>query len=234
MSLQGGQESASLVENEPFIDDRNARVEGVSVDSTCVDSTNTPTTQLRRGLVVGYDSAGKNYVDANDSLVDAHTYSSLTSAEAPDGDWEGETILVTIPGQGSVTHTLGSHTTVTNLASAILDINGSAAIGSLVQASASGANILLTAIQPGVVLEITPSLATAFAGGAAVQSNSSGSLNKFGILYDPIVSMLGFGGVVSDKKASIVTANAIVRESDLFELNSAARLAFAANGIRLV
>ena len=233
MTKQAGQNSVSLVENQPFIDIRNARIEGVSIDSTAVDSTNTPTTQLRRGLTVGYDAAGGNYIDAGDAAVDAHTFGSHTSAEAPDGDWEATTLAVTVPGQGSVTHTWGSHTTVTNLASAILDINGSAAVGSLIVASTSTTNILLTAVNPGVTLSIPPSLATAFAGGAA-EATSTGALTKYGVLLDPIVSMFGIDDAVEDKNASIVTANAILRSSDVLELTTAARQYFEANNIELV
>jgi len=233
MSKQAGQNSVSLVENQPFIDIRNARMEGVSIDATARDSANTPTTQLRRGLVVGYDSAGANYIDASDAAVDAHTYGSHTSAEAPDGDWDGTTIAFSVPGQGTFTHTWGSlGTSISNLATAILDINGTNA-GAFVLASASGANLLLTAIRPGVTLSITPSLATAYAGGAA-EATSDGALVKYGILLDPIVSMFGIDDAAEDKNATIVTANAIVRSSDLLELTTAAKIYFEANDIKLV
>lgn len=231
---QARQNSVSLVENQPFIDDRNARVEGVSIDSTTRDSTNTPATQLRRGLVVGYDSAGLNYVDASDSAVDAHTKGTIDSAEAPDGDWDGETLTVAVVGLGTIAYTLGSETTITNLATAISDINDGP-LGTLVFASNNGSgNLRLEAVKQGVVLSVTCSLATAYAAGANTETTNAGTLNKYGILYDPIPSVLGIDDAAEDRNASIVTANAIVRESDLFELTTAAREYFEQNGIKLV
>lgn len=232
MSLTPAQTSVEYVENQPFLDIRNARQEAVTIDSTTIDSTNTPTTQLRKGLVVGYDSAGLNYVDAADAAVDAHTQGAITSAEAPDADWNGETLTVTVESQGTITaYVIGSHGAVSNLATMITDIN-SGALGGLIFAADSGANIILTAVQPGVRLSVTCSLATAFAAGAGVETTSDGVLNKYGVLANGIPSMLGIADVAADRNATIVTAHAIVREADLLGLTTAARLWFNANGVQ--
>lgn len=233
MSIQSGQNSVSLVENQPFIDLRNARIESVSIDPTTVDATNTPTTQLRRGLVLGYDSAGLNYVDAGDALVDAHTKGTIDSAEAPDGDWDATTLTVAVPGIGRIVYTLGSETAISNLATAIADINDGP-LGTLVFASDNGSGLLrLQSVKEGATLSVKSSLATAYAAGANVETTNTGSLTKYGILYDPIPSMLGIADSAADRNAAIVTANAIVRESDLLGLTTAAREYFAQNNIVL-
>jgi hypothetical protein len=232
MSKTPAQSSVNLVENQPFIDIRNARHEEVTLDSTTIDATNTPTTQLRKGLVVGYDSAGANYLDAADAAVDAHTYGAVTSAEAPDGDWEAETLTIEVEGVGRIAYVSGSLTTVSNIATCIADINNGP-LGALVVASNSGGNLLLTAIKAGVTLSVTSSLATAYAAGAGVATTSAGALTKYGILATAIPSTLGINDTAEDRNVTIVSANAIVRSADLLGVTTAARQWFEANGIKL-
>lgn len=234
MSKAAGQFSTSLVENDVFLDLRSATIEPCSIDSTAVDSTNSPTTQLRRGLVVGYDGAGLNFVDAADSTVDAHTFGAITSAEAPDSDWNGTTLTVEEVGVGKIAYVVGGVGAVSNLATMLVDVN-QGPLGALVVGSNNGSGLLtLTAIRPGVVLSVTSSLSTAYAAGAGVETTNAGALNKYGILLTPIASMLGISDSAEDKNASIVTANARVKSAGLLGMTTAARQWFDANNILIV
>lgn len=224
------QNSVTLTENEPFIDVRNARYEDVTIASDTIDTNNTPTTQLRKGLIVGEESAG-TFVDAADAGVTAHANAAITSAEAPDGDWEATTLTVEVIGAGRIAYTLGSLTTVTNLATAIADINNGP-LGALVFASNNGGGLLtLTAVKPGAVLSVTSSLATAYAAGANTETTASPTFTKYGILAEMIPSMLGIDDAVEAKNAKIVTGNAVVLTSALLGLTTAARQYLAANGV---
>lgn len=230
MSKTPAQNSVTLSENQPFLDIRYATIEEVTLASDVIDTDNTPTTQLRKGLVVGEESAG-TFVDAADAGVVAHANAAITSAEAPDGDWEAETLTVQVVGDGGpIVYTLGTNTTVSNLATAIADINASS-LSDLVVASSSGANLLITANKAGALLSVTCSLATAYAAGAGVETTAAATFTKYGILMTTIPSTLGIDSVAETRNASIVTRNARCRESDVLGLTTAARQWFEANGV---
>lgn len=226
MSLTPKQVSASVVESAPFIDIRNARSEACTLSADTVDGGNTPTTQLRRGLCVGYDGGTGDYIDAGDASVDTHDVAVVDSSEAPDGDWASQTLTVDIEGLGALTRTLDAG--ISNLATAIADINNSA-LGAFVTASNNGAGRLrLTANKPFSRLSVSSGLSTAY-GGVTVSDDATPT--KYGLLQHPIVSMLDPGGTAVKKNATIITANAIVREADVPNLTQAARQYFAANGV---
>lgn len=223
-------QSVSLVENEPFVDTRSAKRESVTLSASTVDSTNSPTTQLRRGLVVGYDAGTGYWIDAGDATVDADVQSYIDSAEAPYSGWQSTTLIITVPGEGTITHTWSG--SLANLSDAIADILNNPA-GSLVTGSNNGSGLLrLTANKPGVRLSLTPSLATAYAAGANTENtNDTGALTNFGILEDPIPSTLDNGGTAVAKRATIITRNAVVRRSKLLGLTTQALNYFLANNI---
>ena len=228
MVLNPAQTSAQLVENQPFIDIRNARHEAVTLQSATIDSTNTPTTQLRKGLVVGERSDGA-FIDAEDATVVANTVASITSAEAVDGDWVSKITTVSIPAEGlSVSITAGgSDDTAAKyvtllMADTVFEAN--------FLAVALGSNLVISARRKGIRIEVSSTLATAFAASA----NSTGVQTKYGILAASIPSMLGIADAATDHNASIITANAIVREANLLNLTASAREYFAATGIQLV
>lgn len=229
MSIQAGQESVSVGQPRPFLDIDSARIKPCTLHEDTRDSTNTPTTQLRRGLVVGYDSGNDAYYDAGDAAVDAHEQAVIDSAEAPDSDWQGETITIDVEGVGQIVHTVGG--SVTNIATAITDINGSGA-GAFVTASNDGSgNLRLTANSPGRRMTVASSLSTAY-GGSTLTDDAD--LTTYGILYETIPSVLDMSGSATKRNASIVIANAVVRESDLLELTQAARTYFERANIQLV
>lgn len=229
MSIQAGQESVSVSEPRPFLDIDSARIKPCTLHEDTRDSTNTPTTQLRRGLVVGYDSANDAYYDAGDAAVDAHEQAVVDSAEAPDSNWQGETLTVNVEGVGQIVHTLDG--SLTNLAGAIADINGNP-VGAFVTASNDGSgNLRLTANSPGRRMTVASSLSTAY-GGATLADDAA--LTTYGILYETIPSILDISGSAAKRNATIVIANAVVRESDLLELTQAARTYFERANIQLV
>jgi len=232
MATVPGQISGELVTNEPFVEVRNAQAEDVTLDSATVDSGNSPTTQLRRGLVVGYDSANLNYVGAEAAAVDAHVAALADSAEAPDVNWQAQTLTITMSDGFTHTHTLGSNTTITNLATAITDINTDPVLASRVVASDDGGGLLrLTATDVTATLAVSSSLATAYGG---VTVTGQPTLNKYGIMSTPIPSTIGLTGAAEAQQVGIFTGRMVVDASLCFELTAAARIFFEANGVVFV
>lgn len=228
MVLNPAQTSAQLVENQPFIDIRNARHEAVTLNSATVDSGNTPTTQLRKGLVVGERSDGA-FIDAEDATVVGNTAASITSAEAVDSDWVSKTLTASIPSEGlTVTVTAGGSDDTAAKYVTLLMADTNFAANFL--AVALGSSLVITARRKGIRIEVSSNLSTAFAANAS----STGTMTKYGILAASIPSMLGIADAATDHNASIITANAIVREANLLNLTAEARQYFAAKGIQLV
>ena len=219
MSTTPTQNAAEIVENEPFIDTRNATREAVTLSEDTVDAGNSPTTQLRRGLVLGYDGGLDLWIDAGDATVDAHEQAVVTSVEAPDADWQSMVLTVTIDGvdyevtAGGGDDTIGEFVTL---------INDSPVLAPHVIASDSGGDdfLVITSRKSGVRMTVTADLASAF--GAAGLTDTA-EYTKFGILADPVASMLGIDGAVEKKRATVITANAVVRGSRLFQMTGAAR-----------
>lgn len=223
--------AGNLAENEPFINTTGGRPFGITMNSASVDSANTPTTQLRRGLVVGFDSATGAYFNASNAAVDAHVKASVDSAEAPDGDWEATTLTVALTGIGALTHVMGSNTTVTNLATAIADINADPALAPYIIASDNGSGLLrITAVQDGVDIEVSSSLSTAYGG---VTVSGSATLTTYGILMDPVVSMRGINDDLVDRRAQAYIGRVVAKEDRLFDLTLAAKTYFEKAGIIL-
>lgn len=229
MSLTAAQTGVNFTQNEPFLDIRDAIMEAATIHSTTIDADNTPTTQLRRGLVLGYDSASLKFVDAADALVDANTQAVVTASETADTDWDGETITVQEPEFGnSVTVTLaGSDDTDAEVVTAL---NANHLFTSFATASVSGSRVVITAHKYGTRLEVTSSLSTAF---GASGTTSTGTKTKHGILLDPIPSMLGIADAAIDRRATIVTGNAVVMSANLLGITDAARQWFRDNNIIL-
>lgn len=230
MSQTPAQSSVSMNERAPFQDIRSLFTEFVTLDAATRDPANSPTTQLRRGLVVGKLASGK-FIDAgNASPPAAHSASSVTSIAAPGASWQTETLSITVPGLGTIVHTFAA--SVTNLATAIADILANPA-GSLVTPSDNGGGLLkLTANKPGVTLAVTSSDPGAFeAVGGVEVSDSSGELTVYGILRDGIPSMLGIADAAEDKNAHIATKRFVARESDIDNMTAQARQWFEANGV---
>lgn len=226
MSKTPAQNSVELVENQPFIDIRSARFEEVTIDSVARDDNNTPTTQLRKGLVLGESGsdAGK-FVDAADATVQANAAAYIDSAEAPDGDWEGETITIEVEGEGVLaSYTLGTNTTVSNLATLIQDLEAEPGVNALVRIANNGSGAArFTALDQTARLIITCSLATAFDAAANAANTASPTVTKYVVLAETIRSILGIDDSAEDRNASVVSANAILSEDDLLSLTQDAR-----------
>lgn len=138
----------------------------VVVDASEVsDSGSTPTTRLRAGQVLIRRTSTGRYVLATDSDADAISQAQVDSVEAPDSDWTGKVITVTIDGVTVAAVTLG---TITDLNSAIADLNGTEGLaGGFVQAGlfaqASSTNLGIVCKRPGPIkLGVSANLATAY------------------------------------------------------------------------
>lgn len=232
MSFTPASESLSVSRGTPFEHLHGAQFEVVTLDSVTRDDTNTPTTNLRPGLVVGESSAdaGK-FVDAADATVQASAVAYVDSDEAPDTDWDGEDITVAAPELGvEVTVTLGGADDT--LAEVIAALEADPTFSAHFTASdAGGGELRIAAQRKGVRIEVTSTLASAF---GADGKTSEGTLTRFGILRDGVLSMLDIADTAADRNASAVVANARVYESRLYSLTNDARLWFARNGIILV
>jgi len=230
MATVPGQISGELVTNEPFIEVRNAQAEDVTLNAATVDSGNSPTTQLRRGLVIGYDGGNLDFVGAAAAAVDAHVAAFADSAEAPDADWASETLTIEL--SGGFTHTITLDAGITNLATAITDINTDAALGSVVVASDDGGGLLrLTPTNVTQTIAVSSSLATAYGG---VTVTGSPTLTKYGIMSTPIPSTIGLTGAAEAQQVGMFTGRMVVDASLCFELTAAARIYFEANGVVFV
>ena len=87
----------------------NEKDSAIMLDSTMTDSGNTPTFRIRAGNVVGLESGGTVYHEANDvANIEVGTAPSVTSLEAPDVDWQNDVITFSINGQTVVAVTLGA------------------------------------------------------------------------------------------------------------------------------
>lgn len=224
---------ATRSERWPFLEHRAATLRAATLHADTIDASNTPTTQLRPGLVVAKRAADDKFIDAADASVQANAAAAARSLEAPDGDWSDEDITVTVPELGlEVTVTLG--TISGGVGDAVADLNADAAFAAHFVASAD-TQLLITARRDDVAINvIAPALASAY-GAAGVDAEPT--ITEHGILFTPAVdSMLGIDGAAEDRNVTILTANATVRESDLTAagLTNAALLWFRRNNIRLV
>jgi hypothetical protein len=228
MSKTPDQTSATLVENQPFLDIRNARIEAATLDSLTRDDANTITTQLRKGLVVGESGsdAGK-YVDAGDATVQTNVAANVSALETADSGWQSATITASIAEEGvSVTVTLGGADDTD--AEVVIALNANEAFNAHFIATAPSGVVLITAIRTGPAIKVISSLATAY--GAAGVSGSP-TLTKYGLLMETVRSILGIDDAAEDRNVAIITANAIIREDNVPNLTDAARLWFARNGV---
>lgn len=215
---------ATRYERDPFIDARSAIKRGATLHADTVDVDNTPTTQLRPGLVVGERSDGK-FIDADDASVQAETAPAVDSLEAPDGGWTGAVVTASIPALGiDVSVTLG---TIANVGDAVTDLNDDEGFSAHFVASADTV-LVITARYLGVRMVVTSDFADAYgAGGVA----STGTQTEYGILFTRVDSTRDIDDTVRDKRATLVTANAKVDTSKLTSLTTAARRVLARNGI---
>jgi len=229
MSKGAGQFSVSLVENQPFIDIRNARQESATLNSATRDDSNSPTTQLRRGVVVGETGNG-DWVDALDGTVQANVAPNLASDEAPDTDWQSTTITAQIIDLGvTVAVILGAADDT--IAEVVAALNGDSGFAAYFIAADDGGGLLeITSRSSCVTLFVNSSLATAF---GAPGKSSTGACTRYGILLESVPSMLGLDDSAEIKNVALITANAIVRESDLLALTNDARVYFNKSNIQL-
>jgi len=68
---------ARVVENNPFLDTKNSFKEGATLADSVVDAGNSPTTQLRAGLVVGKNIATGLWHEASDAAADSGQFGIL-------------------------------------------------------------------------------------------------------------------------------------------------------------
>lgn len=233
MSIIPGAVTSDLVERVAFGKIINARTRSATIHSATVDDGNTPTTQLRRGLIVGKRSDGK-FINAEAASVVAHTKSRVDSLEAPDGDWASETLTVSVEGLGSVTFTMDSG--ITNLATFLADFNASNASVFATASNDGSGKARITANKAGVAISVQSSLAGAFNADADTDtSDSSGALTEYGCLQDPIPDMT-VNGTATDHQATILTRDFDLLSVDVEadNLTIAAREYFEANNVKLV
>lgn len=232
MSIIPGATKSTYTERAAFGKTVAASRRSATIHEDTEDAGNSPVTQLRRGLIVGKDANGK-FIHAESGSVEAHTKSHVTSLEAPDGDWAGETVKVTVEGLGSVEYTVDAG--VTNLASFISDFNASPA-SAFATASTDTTKVRITANKPGVAIGVQSSLAGAFNLVADTDTeDSSGELTPYGCLQDGIPSMLD-NGVAVDRQATLLTRNFELLSADIEadNLTMEAREYFARNGVSIV
>ena len=226
MTLPVNPEAASIVQNEPFIDTRNARREAVTLNSATVDSGNSPTTQLRKGLVVGRDSGTDTWYNASNAAVDANTPAFVDSDEAPDSDWDTTTTTLVNDGK---TYTF-TYASVTNLADAIAELEADPEIANSFDFANDGSgNLRITSKEAGTRLSVSSDLASAYGGVTVV---STDEFNAFGILEETIVSTLDINGTATKRRATVITRNAVVRGSLLLDMTDEARETLKAQNIQ--
>ena len=230
MSLPVQQKAVTYPGQKPFIDTRNAIRKDVTLNSATVDSGNTPTTILRKGLVVGLETSAKTWIDASDALVNANLGATVSSLEAPDADWQSITITSTQSGGGHYSQVaLGAADDT--IAEVVIAMDADANQNLFYSHADSGAGDLLniTTLETGgdAYISVTSSLATAF---AAAGTTAFGSWGQFGIV-DEVIDMLGIDGSVEAKHVNIITGNCVVDESKLTSLTDDAKRALAANGV---
>jgi hypothetical protein len=231
MSLTPTANSATFDQQDPFIRTDEATIEELTLNAATRDSGATPTTQLRRGLVVGAAADGTYYDGASANVV-ANVAAVVLSSEAPGAGWQSATITAAIPGIGfAATVALGAADDT--IAEVVAALNADAAFASHFVAADSGAADLvqITCLLTGHRILITSSLSTAF---GASGTADSGTLTKHGVLREPIRSILGPDDTGRSVNASVVVRNCTVKESLLTGLTEDARRYFETVGIKLV
>lgn len=228
MSLTPAAQSVDYPGRKPFLNTNSARRKEVTLDAATVDSGNSPTTILRRGLVLAKTSGG-DWIDAADATANENEAATVDSLEPPDSDWTGKILTFILNDEESFTVTLG---TITDLNSAIADLNADLAFYANFIAEDDGSgNLRVKTRRKGAdqYLSVAANLSTAY-GGVAVTDR--GSYGEFGVLEEP-VDMLDISGAAAAKNGLVVTHNATVDENRLTSLTEGARVALAANGFKL-
>lgn len=136
--------------------------EGIIVDSTNTDATNTPTTRIREGNVLVKRTSTGRYLEANDASGDRNTAASVTSAENPDGDWDASTITVKVNGIEITAVTLASSSSTA--ATVAAELNADTDFAAHCNAAVSGSDVVISTLRAGadMHLEVTSDLSTAF------------------------------------------------------------------------
>jgi len=136
--------------------------EHVIIDSTVVDTTQTPTSKIRPGTVVGKDTATGRYHEAADTAnVTQATAASVTSAEAPDGDWTGITHTFEI---GSIKFLVTTSSPDSTVGAQVTALNADPTFLQYFLASNSGGSLKVAALVPGAGtrIKVSSDLATAW------------------------------------------------------------------------
>lgn len=223
-------EAGVVVANEPFIGFSEDSRRAVTLAAATVDGGNSPTTQLRRGLVLGYDIGADVWLHASHADVDVSAAAAITAAETADADWASKTFTAALPEIGvSVTVTSGAGDDDDTKIATVL--NGDAQFANFFVASVVATRVVITANRTGLLLTVASSLTTAFAAGAS----NAPVKGKYAVLDDAIASMRDFtGGATAKKRASARTRNFTAKESLLLGITADARQYFRENGIILV
>lgn len=230
MSLTPNAQEINFPGRKPFLDTRNAGRKEITMDAATVDSGNTPTSVLRRGLVVAKKTGLEDYIDADDVLANANLVASALSAIDVDGTWTGETITVHLNGGQE----LVSFAIVGATAAALkAELEAVAAFAANYTATVVGSAIRIDSRATGAdqLLHADVTTIDAYGAGAGVGTDVFGSYGEFGITEE-VVDMTSISGSTVAKNATIVYTNARVDLARVTSLTVEARRALEYNGFK--
>ena len=218
-------ETVSLPDRPIYIDGgthASGFKKSVTVDSTTVDSANSPTTLLRPGLVVGIGT-GNVFYDASDSastkgLPATHTGSGTTFPAS-------SAFVFALQGGANITITGASSDNT--VAEYVTLLNANEQFNSTLIAVASGSNIKISSVLNGPLAQFT--IVSAPSGWGLTAATYTGSAGEYGVLED-YVDMLDGSGVASDMINVTIAQRGRFDESQLLDLTDDARTFLLSRG----
>lgn len=201
------------------------RDQAAMVDGTTRDSTNSPTTRIRAGTVLGAMSDG-TFVDAGDSAVVASTQAYVDSSEAPDGDWTGQTLTVTYDGVTLIdAYTL----TGNDLTTIIAELSALSNVDKLSFTNDGSGNLRISSIEAGPHhITVASDLSTAYGGSTQEDLGDDGD---YRVLLETIDVEDPLDGTDKDVKAKVAYVGDW-DESELLEMTDEARRVLLSRGSR--
>ena len=229
MSLTPTAREINFPGRKPFINTIGAGRDEVTLDANTVDSGNTPTTVLRRGLVVAKKTGLNDWIDAADALANVNTVASLLSDIDVDGTWTGETITVTLNGGHFVSFAIVGATAAALKA----ELEAVAEFAANYTATVVGSAIRIDSRAKGAdqLLEVTVTTIDAYGNGAGAAGSAFGAFGEFGITEN-VVDMIAIDGQAQPMNATIVKSNARVLTDRLTSLTNGARRALEFAGVK--
>jgi len=215
---------------KPFIDTIGATFTERTLAAATVDAGNTPTSVLRRGLVLAKKAAAEDWIDAADALANENGVAEALSTIDVDGTWTGETITLML----NDSHLVTIASIVGNSAAALKgELEALPVFAANYTATVVGSAIQIDSRQKGGDVRLSAQLSTldAFGGGAGVAVVFEGTWGEFGILVN-VVSMPAIDGDAAEMNGSLVEGGGVVIETRLQGLTADIKKALQAKGMR--